>query len=147
MCSEPRKNMAQEAVAHIIRRVRIDANFSWLMLGTESLAMRVKAHAERLGQPEADVAAEVQQRAASNHNTPEVVALRSKVESLERKLARLSGDKTYSEEIVAQRDESIRSICRVEELVRTAEIMRETVTVDRLRDAIEGPTRPLGASS
>lgn len=39
------------------------------------------------------------------------------------------------------------AIRRVKDLVRMAEIMGETLTVDQLRDAIEGHKRPLGAMS
>jgi hypothetical protein len=42
---------------------------------------------------------------------------------------------------------AITSMRRVKALVRTAEITGETLTVDQLRDAIEGHRRPLGAIS
>lgn len=144
MC-EPRKSTAEEAVAHIVRRIQTDANFAWYMLGTECFAKCMAAMADCRGASEESIRQNVEKTAANRQQQPEVLTLRAKVESLQSQLARLTAGRTTHDARCDQRDGYLVTLTRVRDLIRVAEIMGEALTVDQLRDAIEGHKRPLGA--
>lgn len=145
---------AERAVFHIYRRVQSDANFAWLMIGTESLALCCQAIAERQGRDEENVLDEIFAKAASRSETPEVVRLRKCVSELERELDDvrngLSNDRRRGRvdavdvEDYAAKDR--RALARIEELLRLAECGCDVLTIDDLREALIGPaTRPISS--
>ncbi len=146
MCSEKREmTKAEQAVFHIYRRVQECPDFAWLMMGTESLLLCMQAIAQYRGETEAEIRAHINKNCATSRKEPEVLTLRAKVDALESRVARLCGERPYADPITQQHDEYFWQLQEVKDLMRRADIMGETLTVDQLRDAIEGHTRALGA--
>lgn len=127
------QSASEKAVFHILRRVSTDANFAWYMLGTEALRLCVLAAAEALGKPASEVREEVEQNAASNRDEPDVVGLRNIVDQLER-----LSDKEVAEIVEFDEEWQISRTEAVEELLRFAELGVEQLTVESLRNALEG---------
>lgn len=125
---------SDSAVFHIVRRVSDSASFAWLMIGTESLALCIRAVAEYRGEPEADVRKRVEANAASLRDEPEVVKLRKRVEQLERKLDKQSEEENEPDSVY------IDSILAIEELIRLAECGHNVLTIDNLKDAMNKPS-------
>ena len=119
---------ADQAVSHIVRRVQEDASFSWLMIGTESLALCFKAIAERTGEPEADVRKRIESTAATVREVPEIVRLRKRLEGL---------DQTEPHpDAVSERERKFR--IAVEELVWSAKCGADVLSIDNLEKILGG---------
>jgi hypothetical protein len=85
---------AEQAVSHILRRVVNDRNFSWYLIGTESLRKCLVAEAARLGST--DEAVEVQMIAAMKavdqrgKREPDVEVLRKRIDAIDQHLGHMS---------------------------------------------------------
>ena len=89
----PELTPAEEAVLHILQRVVTDRDFSWVMMGTQSLRLCLIAEGHRIGKPDDEVEADLHKAMAAqeerlrnnNADKPEVLVLRQRVETLERR--------------------------------------------------------------
>lgn len=119
---------ADRAVAHIVRRVQEDASFSWLMIGTESLALCFAAIAERTGESESIVRDKIERNAASATEVPEIVRLRKRLEGL---------DKTDPDpDASAENESKLRNA--VEELCWAAKCGADVLSVENLERILGG---------
>ena len=91
---------SEKAVSRILQRVANDRNYSWYMIGTESLRLCINAEAERTGKTEAVVEADLHaaidaaQPRLKRHGAdrPDVEVLRERIEKLTEKLEQLNDD-------------------------------------------------------
>lgn len=125
---------ADIAVRHIIRRVQSEASFSWLMLGTESLALCIAAVAEQAGKDEGLMRRQIEANAASTREVPEVVELRRRLDQIESKAPQV-----VTSPAAIDRDSRLRH--ELEELVWAAECGANVLTLDNLKRLIN-PTAP-----
>lgn len=124
-----KKNPAYEAVCHIVRRVQADASFSWLMIGTESLALCYEAIAEHEAKPVDEVRKSIEDDAALSRETPEIVTLRKRVDELER-----HEEDSSSQPVPHGRNDKI--VMALEQLAWNAECGSH-VTLDALRQVLQ----------
>lgn len=89
---------AEQAVAYILQRVVNDRNFSWYMIGTESLQLCLLAEAQRTDKTEVEVEKELLEAMAladqrlqrDGRALPEVRVLRERLARLDQLLGHMS---------------------------------------------------------
>jgi hypothetical protein len=132
---ERKQTTAEQACFHIVRRVTSDPGFAWSMFATESLALAIKACAEFRGEPnDTALREEVEKNAACLRYKPEIVELREEVEKLRE--AMIDKPQLALKDNVSE--QMFDAIAAVERLVQLAEWGHAVLTVENLKEALEG---------
>lgn len=116
---------AEIAVIHILRRVQENADFAWLMIGTESLSLCFDAYAEMKNLSVELVREKIESNAATSREEPEIVQLRRALDA-----------KTPADCGVVS-IEQFDALAAVEDLLWQAKCGHDVLTIDNLETAIQ----------
>ena len=134
--SETELSTSEKAVLHIVRRVQSDASFAWLMIGTESLSLCFDAIAERRSEPVESVRARIEENAASNRETPEVVKLRKSVRDLTAQLHNEEAESSaWRKDATRIQSRKERDLSAIDELIWQVEFCGQALTIEDLKKA------------
>jgi len=125
---------AYKAAVHILRRMTENADFAHLMIGTESFDLCVRAVAEYRDHPADDIRREVEENAANRKQKPKVVRLQEENDRLN-----AINDMTRDFNEYGVGDEHVYDVVEaVKDLVRLAELGQNVLTVENLKNALDG---------
>lgn len=137
------KNVAMDAINHILRRCQTDPDFAWHMMGTESFALCCEAHAQYLGRDVFEVRGKIEANVAAMQKNR-----KCRIEQLEAELQLLKDAASRNTATVTDdRNKDLRSLAEplnaIRDLIGYCRLRSETPTLDALEAAMEGKSLAL----